>query len=67
MLTVGEITLSKKHCIMCAESTASGESAIDGATSNKDIVDSPTSPLPQEEVKFLYSDITVYSEHTNVM
>ena len=44
---------------MCTESTASGESAIDDATSNKDIIDSPTSPLPQEEVRFLYSDITV--------
>ena len=68
MLTLGEISLSKEHCDVCTESTPSGESAIDGATSNKDIVDSPTSLLPQE-VRLLYnvySDIAVYSKHTSM-
>ena len=55
---------------MCTESTASGKSTIDGATSNKDIVDSPTSPHPLEEVRPLYNvycDITaVYSKHTSM-
>ena len=57
---------------MCTESTASGESAIDGATSNivKDIVDSPTLPLPQEKVRLLYNVycdiIAVYSKHTGM-
>ena len=50
---LGEISLSKEHCDTCAESTATGESAANGTTSNKDIVDSPTSPLLQEEVRLL--------------
>ena len=62
LLTLGEISLSKDDCAICTESTASDESAINGATSNEDIVDSSTSPLSQEKVRLLYdvySDITM--------
>ena len=44
---------------MFTESTASGGSAISIAVSNKDITDSPTSPLPQDlkGVRLLSRDI----------
>ena len=50
---------------MCTESTASGETAISGAESNKDIqfVDSPTSPLPQELKEVAKTSVMSYRDY----